>query len=135
MTRDTAAVMQPVETFYAAFGEGFTGPADFATEDWNHLDPLGGRTHSREETLAVVRAAHRSFLANVSDTIESADVRFAGEDVAVATVVSRTSPHPLPGDAVPRSHRMIRTFVVVRGSGEWKVMQDQNTFIADNGEA
>jgi uncharacterized protein (TIGR02246 family) len=129
---DETAVMRAIEAFYAAFGDGFTGPADFATEDWNHLDPLGGRTHSREETLAVVRAAHESFLANVIDTIESADVRFANEGVAVATVVSRTSPHPLPGDLVARSHRMISTFVVVRRAEGWKIMQDQNTFVAQD---
>ena len=131
MEHETVAVMEPVEAFYAAFGEGFIGPADFATEDWNHLDPLGGRTCNREETLAVVRAAHESFLANVTDTIESADVRFADDNVAVATVISRTSPHPLPGDSVARSHRMIRTFVVVRRPGGWKIMQDQNTFMTD----
>src|SRR5690242_14776064 len=41
-------VRSTIEAFYKAFDEGFTQPADFATEDWNHINPFGGRTRDRE---------------------------------------------------------------------------------------
>jgi uncharacterized protein (TIGR02246 family) len=125
-TNDEAKAMEPVAQFYAAFANNFSDDATFATEDWNHINPLGGRTRNRDDTLKEVRAVHASFLKDVTDTIESADVRFASDDVAVITV-SRTSPYALPGAAEAISHRQIRTFVVVRRKGEWKVMQDHNT--------
>ena len=126
---DESAVMQPVEAFYAAFDGGFTAPADFATDDWNHINPLGGRSRGKQAVLAEVRAVHESFLAGVTDTIQSADVRYAGPNTAVVTVTSVTSPHVLPNDPVPRSRPQIRTFVVVRAADEWLIMQDHNTFI------
>ena len=126
-----AEVMDPVRAFYTAFDEGFTQPARYATEDWNHLNPLGGRTKSRDETLAQVREVHQSFLKGVTETIESSDVRFATDDVAVATVVSRSSPHGIPSDPEAKARRQIRTFVVVRRDDRWQIMQDHNTFIAD----
>ena len=37
------AVRTAIRAFYKAFDDGFVGPADFATEDWNHINPYGGR--------------------------------------------------------------------------------------------
>ena len=34
-----AAALAPVQAFYKAFDDGFTAPASFATEDWNHINP------------------------------------------------------------------------------------------------
>ena len=128
--RDEASVLEPVRAFYAAFDDGFTQPAEFASDDWNHIGPLGTRTHSKTETLEQVRAVHQTFLKGVTDTVEDTDVRFASDDVAVVTVTSQTSPQALPTDPEIRSRGQIRTFVVVRKEGAWRVMQDQNTEIA-----
>lgn len=127
------AVLAPVRAFYAAFGEGFVKPADFATQDWTHINPGGGRTSGREAVLAEVRSVHQTFLKDVSDTIVSADVRFADPDVAVVTVLSRTSPFAMPGTSPARPHDQIRTFVVVKRQEGWKILQDQNTEVQPAG--
>lgn len=122
-----AAVMAPVEAFYRAYDEGFVRGADFATDDWNHINPGGGRTQGKAAVLAEVRAVHRTFLKDVTDTIERADVRFASTSVAVVTVLSRTSAFAMPNEATASIHGQIRTFVVVWRGGRWLVMQDHNT--------
>jgi hypothetical protein len=38
-------VRQAVQTFYDAFNaHGFGRAAEYTTEDWNHINPFGGRT-------------------------------------------------------------------------------------------
>lgn len=123
----TAPVRKAVESFYKSFGDGFDSAAEFATDDWNHINPLGGWTRNRQDVLREVRGVHSTFLKGVTDTIEEMDVRFASPEVAVVTVISRMSPFRTP-DAVEHPHdRPIRTFVVVKRHGRWLVMQDQNT--------
>jgi uncharacterized protein (TIGR02246 family) len=126
-SRGQAAVMAPVEAFYRAYDQGFVGAADFATADWNHINPGGGRTRGKAAVLAEVRAVHQSFLKGVTDTIEHADIRFASPTVAVVTVLSRTSAFAMPNESAASVHGQIRTFVVVRRGGSWLVMQDHNT--------
>lgn len=120
-----AEVRSTIEAFYKAFDEGFTQPADFASDDWNHINPLGGRARGREAVLKEVREVHQSFLKGATDTIESMDIRFATSDVAVGTVVSVGK---TPDE---KSGRAIRTFVVVRRGKRWQIMQDHNTFIQE----
>ena len=126
-----AAVRVAIQSFYKAFDEGFTGPADYAAEDWNHINPLGGRARGREAVLKEVRGAHMSFLKGTTDTIENMDIRFASSDVAVGTVVSVMSPFTY-GGVRHSTERHIRTFVVVRRDDGWKIMQDHNTTIAES---
>ena len=57
-----AAVRTAIQAFYKAFDDGFVGPADYATEDWNHINPYGGRDRGREATLNTVREVHKTFL-------------------------------------------------------------------------
>lgn len=124
--RDTP-VREAVQAFYKSFDGGFTGPIQFATEDWNHINPSGGWTRSRQEVLAEVREVHETFLKGVTDTIEEMTVRFATPNVAVVTVASRMSPFKTPDGTDHPADRPIRTFVVVNRHGRWLVMQDQNT--------
>lgn len=78
-----ARVRQTVQAFYAAFNShGFDRAAEFTTDDWNHINPLGGRTSGREVVLKELRAVHSTFLKHVSDTIDQMDVRFAMADHA-----------------------------------------------------
>jgi uncharacterized protein (TIGR02246 family) len=72
---------------------------------------------------------HSTFLKGVSETIEDMDVRFATSDVAVVTVTSRMSMVTMPNGVKRENERHIRTFVVVKRSGRWLIMQDQNTII------
>jgi uncharacterized protein (TIGR02246 family) len=124
-----AAVQTTIRAFYKAFNDGFVGPADYAAKDWNHINPFGGRTRSREETLREVREVHQSFLKGATETVESIDVRFATPDVAVGTVVSLGSAFTTPDGVKHGPGRAIRTFVVLRTDGRWQIMQDQNTLI------
>ena len=122
-------VRKAVEAFYAAFDDGFVGPCDFSSEDWNHIHPFGGWTRGRENVLKEVREVHETFLKGVSDTVEEMSVRFATSDVAVVTVTSMWSMYVMPDGTRHENERHIRTFVVVKLSGRWLVMQDQNTTI------
>jgi uncharacterized protein (TIGR02246 family) len=124
-------VRQSIEAFYSAFGQGFVdGAGAFATEDWNHINPFGGRTRGRDAVLKEVVAVHATFLKGVTDTIDTVDVRFASPDVAVATVTSHMSPFVTPDGIAHDKDRPIRTFVMVRRAGRWLIMQDQNTNIS-----
>jgi uncharacterized protein (TIGR02246 family) len=125
-----AAARKPVEAFYSAFDQGFTGPADFAAEDWAHINPNGGWTRGRENVLKEVRDVHSTFLKGVTDTIEQIEVRLASQDAAVVTVISRTSTYATPDGVKHENQRHIRTFAVVKRGGRWLVMQDQSTTIA-----
>ena len=124
-----AQVRATIQAFYNGFNEGFSGPADYATEDWNHINPYGGRTQSREETLRMVREVHQTFLKGVKETIEAMDVRFATNDVAVGTVTSVLTPFVSPDGIKHEAQRSIRTFVVVKRGDRWLIMQDHNTTV------
>lgn len=123
-----ASVRQTVQAFYAAFNShGFSRAADFTTDDWNHINPYGGRTRGRAEVLKELHEVHSTFLKGVSDNIENLDVRFAGRDTAVATVTSRMSTFTSPDGIRHLNERHIRTFVLAKRGARWLIMQDQNT--------
>jgi uncharacterized protein (TIGR02246 family) len=126
-----AAVRTAIRAFYEAFNDGFVGPADYATEDWNHINPYGGRDRDREATLKTVRGVHQTFLKGTTDTIENMDIRFASQDVAVGTVTSLMSPFTSPDIVKHGAERHIRTFVVVKRGGHWLIMQDHNTTVIE----
>ena len=126
-----AAVRAVIRAFYSAFDDGFVGPADYATEDWNHISPYGGRVEGREATLKGLCEVHQSLLKGTTDTIESMDIRFATEDVVVGTVTSVMSPFTSPDGVKHGKERHIRTFIVVKRGARWLIMQDHNTTIID----
>jgi len=126
-----AAVRTAIQAFYKAFDDGFVGPADYATEDWNHINPYGGRDRGREATLNTVREVHKTFLKGTTDTIENMDIRFATQDVAVGTVTSIMSPFTSPDGVKHGAERHIRTFVVVKRGERWLIMQDHNTSVIE----
>ena len=126
-----AAVRTAIQSFYKAFDDGFVGPADYATEDWNHINPLGGRDRGREATLKTVREVHQTFLKGTTETIENMDIRFADQNVAVGTVTSMGSPFTSPDGVKHGAERHIRTFVVVKHGERWLIMQDHNTTVID----
>ena len=126
---DEAAARKPVESFYTAFNQNFSGAASFATEDWAHINPFGGWARGRENVLAEVRDVHSKFLKDVSETVEQMEVRFASQDVAIVTVISKSSPYTTPDGVKHENERHIRTFVVVKRGPQWLVMQDQSTTV------
>ena len=124
-------VRKAVQSFYDAFNShDFGRVPEFTTEDWNHLNPFGGRTRGRAAVLKELKEVHSTFLKGVTDTMEEMDVRFATRDVAVVTVTSQMSTYITPDKVRHENERHIRTFVVLKRSGKWLIMQDQNTLIA-----
>jgi uncharacterized protein (TIGR02246 family) len=124
-------VRQAVQSFNDAFNSHEFGNAEkYTTEDWNHINPFGGWTRGREAVLKELKEVHSTFLKGVSATVEDLSVRFATPDVAVVTVISRASTFTTPDGVKHENERGIRTFVVVKRSGRWLIMQDQNTFIS-----
>ena len=126
-----SAVRTVIRAFYKAFDDGFVGPADYATEDWNHINPYRGRDRGREATLKTVRQVHKTFLKGTTDTIEDMDIRFADQEVAVGTVTSVSSPVTTPDGEKHGEERHIRTFVVVKRGRRWLIMQDHNTTVRE----
>jgi len=121
-------VRQAVQRFYDAFSsDNFGRASEYTTEDWNHINPVGGWTRGRAAVLKEVNEVHSSFLKGVSDTPEEMAVRFATLNVAVVTVPSRVSTYTTPDGVRHVNERQIRTFVVVKRGGRWLIMQDQNT--------
>jgi uncharacterized protein (TIGR02246 family) len=127
---DDGAVRQTVLAFYDAFNShGFDRAADYTTDDWNHINPGGGRTQGRAAVLKELHEVHATFLKGVTDTIEEMDIRFAAPGVAIATVKSRMSTFTMPDGSQHVKEGHIRTFVVVKRAGRWLIMQDHNTTI------
>lgn len=125
-------VRQVVQSFYDAFNShDFGRVQEFTTEDWNHINPLGGWTRGRDAVLKELKAVHSTFLKGVSDIVEQMAMRFASADVAVVTVASRVSTFTTPDGVKHENGQPIRTFVVVRRGGRWLIMQDQNTLRRD----
>lgn len=129
--RGEKEVRQAVQSFYDAFNShGFDNAAKYTTEDWNHLNPFGGRTRGRAAVLKELKEVHGTFLKGVTDMMEEMDVRFATRLVAVVTVTSQMSTFITPDKVRHENERHIRTFVVLKQRGKWLIMQDQNTLIA-----
>ena len=127
---DAAGARKPVESFYSGFNDGFKRGADFATEDWTHINPYGGWTRGRDNVLKEVREVHSTFLKGVTEAMGDVEVRFANPEVAVVTVTSTMSTFTTPDGITHQNERHIRTFVVVKRGNRWLVMQDQNTTIS-----
>lgn len=128
---DELAVVRTVKMFYTDFDTGtFARAIEYSTEDWHHINPFGGVDADREAVLKDVRQVHSTFLKGVTDTPESFDVRFAAPTVAIVVVPSRLSTFTTPDGVKHEGQRNIRTFVVVKRTGQWRIMHDHNTFIA-----
>jgi uncharacterized protein (TIGR02246 family) len=124
------AVIDAVKSFYAGFSDGkFATAETYTTEDWNHINPFGGRTVGREAVLKEVRAVHSTFLKGVTDTPETFDVSFPSSNVASVVVPSRLSPFTTPDGVKHENDRNIRTFILVKRDGRWLIKHDHNTFI------
>jgi uncharacterized protein (TIGR02246 family) len=103
---------------------------NYTTEDWAHINPVGGWTRGRDAVLKELEEVHSTFLKGVSDTIQEMAVKFATPDVAVVTVTSQMSTFITPDGIKHENELHIRTFVLVWRNEHWMIMQDQNTAVA-----
>jgi uncharacterized protein (TIGR02246 family) len=128
---DEKRVREVVRSFYADFNShGWTHAVNYTTEDWVHINPLGGWTRGRDAVLKELEQVHSTFLKGVSDAIQDLDVKFANPEVAVATVTSQMSTFTTPDGTKHENEQHIRTFILVRRDDRWMIMQDQNTAVA-----
>jgi uncharacterized protein (TIGR02246 family) len=128
-TETEQAVRQTIAAFFERLNtHRITRIDEIATEDWVHIDPMGGWTRGRANVEDELRDVHSTFLKSVSDKPGEVVVRFATADVAVVTATSTLSTATLPNGMILDSPKQIRTFVVVHRDGQWRIMQDHNTF-------
>ena len=128
--RTESDIRRTVQTFYDAFNSHDFRQLDrVTTPEWNHINPLGGRTIGRAAVLAELRQVHSTFLKGVTDTPIRMDVELVMPSVALVTVRSRTSDFTTPDGVRHRNEQQIRTFVVVKRDGRWLITRDQNTFV------
>jgi hypothetical protein len=76
-TSEQDRVREVVSSFYAAFNSAFEGPADFATEDWNH-QPVGAvkPPHSLISKSSSLEPGNQSLHAWHTDVYERRDGRW-----------------------------------------------------------
>jgi uncharacterized protein (TIGR02246 family) len=119
-----------VQTFYDAFNShDFSRLDGVTTPEWNHINPVGGRTLGRAAVLSELRQVHSTFLKGVTDTPISSDVELVAPSVALVTVRSKTSDFTTPDGVRHSNEQQIRTFVLVKRGGRWLITRDQNTFV------
>jgi uncharacterized protein (TIGR02246 family) len=122
-------VRKAVQSFYDAFNShDFSTVSEFTTEDWTHINPLGGWVRGRKAVLAELKEVHATFLNGITDTPEEMEVRFAMMNTAIVTVSSKMSSHTTPDGVRRENQKQIRTFILVMRDNRWLIMQDQNTF-------
>src|SRR5919106_4830191 len=64
--RTESDIRRTVQTFYDAFNSHDFRQLDrVTTPEWNHINPLGGRTIGRAAVLAELRQVHSTFLKGV----------------------------------------------------------------------
>lgn len=128
--KDEKGARQAVQSFFDAFNShNFNDVAKFTTEDWNHINPFGGRTNGRVEVLKELEEVHSTFLKGVSRTIEDISVRFANREAAIVTVVSKMGTYTTPDNIKHENERHITTFIVIKRNNKWFIMQDQTNII------
>lgn len=127
---DKEAVEKIIMRFQEDFNDGrFLQAPHYTTDDWEHINPLGGIDIGRENVLAVVRAVHQTFLQGVTMTTEEMTVRFITPNVAIADAIHRFSVYITPDGVRHENERQIKTYVVVKQKGKWLLTSDQATII------
>ncbi|HEV8504081.1 MAG TPA: SgcJ/EcaC family oxidoreductase [Chitinophagaceae bacterium] len=133
---DKEAVKNVVIAFQDDFNEGgFKNAAAYSTDDWEHINPLGGIDKGRDSVLKTVRAVHQTILKGVTMRMETMDIRFLTPDVAIADVIHKVGNYTTPDGAKHENEAHIKTYVVVKKKGKWLLAQDHNTVIQGSNTA
>jgi hypothetical protein len=127
-TEPTDAAYAPVAGYLAAFdAHSYGNVADFATEDWNLINPVGVWSRNRAAVVASEETLSEGILEGVTLTVLNTSLAYVSSDVAVITLTSRLNDFMPPDEALERS-----TFVVVQREGKWWLHHMQVTTIATN---
>lgn len=123
-------VKKVVLLFQEDFNEGgFKNAFSYTTADWEHINPLGGIDKGRDEVLKVVRGVHQTFLKGVTMQVESMNIRFITNDVAIADVIHSITTFTTPDGVKHENEKHIKTYVIVKQYGKWLLTHDHNTII------
>jgi uncharacterized protein (TIGR02246 family) len=129
-SQDKEAVKKVILAFQEDFNNGnFKHAVEYTTSDWEHINPLGGIDKGRDEILTTVRSVHQTFLKGVSMTIDTMSIRFITPEVAIADVIHKVSTFITPDGVKHENERHIKTYVVVKQKGKWRLTHDHNTII------
>jgi uncharacterized protein (TIGR02246 family) len=127
---DEEAVKQIVLDFQQDFSDGtFKKAESYATNDWEHINPLGGSDRGRDAVLQSVRGVHQTFLKDVSMTTDSMKVRFIKPDVALVTAYHSVGNYITPDSVKHLNERHIKSYVLVKQDNKWLMALDHNTII------
>ncbi len=118
--QDKEAVKNVVIAFQEDFNDGgFKNAHAYSTNEWEHINPLGGIDRGRDSILKKVRAVHQGFLKGRTMQIESMDVRFVTTDVAIAVVIHKIDTYTTPDGVKHENERNIKTYLIVKEKGKW----------------
>ena len=127
---DKKAIKSVIISFHNDFNDGgFKNAEKYTTEDWEHINPLGGVDKGRANVLKTVREVHQSFLKGVTMTLEDFSLRFITPDVAIVDAIDKTSDFTTPDGTKHQNERHIKTYVLVKKNGKWLLTHDHNTII------
>ena len=128
--QDQKEIKNVIISFHNDFNDGsFKNAGTYTTEDWEHINPLGGIDKGRANVLKTVREVHQSFLKGVTMTLEDFSLRFITPDVAIVDAIDKTSDFTTPDGKKHQNERHIKTYVLVKKNGKWLMTHDHNTAI------
>ena len=128
--QDKQAIKKVIISFQDDFNDGsFKNAEQYTTEDWVHINPLGGIDKGQKEVLKVVREVHKTFLKGVTMNMTQLSMRFITQDAVIADVVHNVSTYTTPDGTKHENERHVKTYVVVKKKGKWLLTHDHNTIV------
>ena len=128
--QDKQAIKKVIISFQDDFNDGsFKNAEQYTTEDWVHINPLGGIDKGQKDVLKVVREVHKTFLKGVTMNMTQLSMRFITQDAVIADVVHNVSNYTTPDGTKHENERHVKTYVVVRKKGKWLLTHDHNTIV------
>jgi uncharacterized protein (TIGR02246 family) len=129
-SHDERLVKNVVLAYQDDYNDGrFKNVDSYTTEDWEHINPIGGITIGRDEVLKELLPLCQTILKGVSLTVESSTIRFVSPTVAIANVVHKCSDYEFPSGVKHHNERHMKTYIIVKKRDRWLLTLDQNTII------
>jgi uncharacterized protein (TIGR02246 family) len=129
-SKDDQLVKNVVFAYQDDYNDGaFKNVESYSTEDWEHINPIGGITKGRDSVMGELRPLCQTILKGVTLTVESITVRFLSPTVAIANVVHKCNDYEFPAGVKHQNERHMKTYVIVKKQNKWLLTLDQNTII------
>jgi ketosteroid isomerase-like protein len=124
------AAYEPVAAYTAALNaHSFANAEQFATEDWNLINPKGVWSRGRDATVANLTQLEHGILKDATFQVERASISYASGEVALITMTSLAHDY-VPDEALERV-----TFIVVKHADIWLLFQTQITTVSGEDSA